>query len=155
MTKILFISRWNTCRSPLAEYIMKKSVQKAGLEAQIQIDSAATSQEEIGCPVDLPIRQLLSELGIDCSCKTARRLQNDDYDKCDLLIGMDQENLHDMYRICGGDFDGKMHLLMEYAGRPDQEVADPWYTDDFEATWRDVLAGCQGILKETWKHKDG
>ena len=87
MTKILFISRRNTCRSPLAEYIMKKSVQKAGLEAQIQIDSAATSQEEIGCPVDLPIRQLLSELGIDCSCKTARRLQNDDYDKCDLLIG--------------------------------------------------------------------
>ena len=68
---------------------------------------------------------------------------------------MDQENLHDMYRICGGDFDGKMHLLMEYAGRPDQEVADPWYTDDFEATWRDVLAGCQGILKETGKHKDG
>ena len=79
--------------------------------------------------------------------KTARQLQNSDYDQYDLLIGMDRGNLHDMYRICGGDFDGKMHLLMEYAGQPDQEVADPWYTDDFEATWRDVLAGCQGILK--------
>lgn len=146
MTKILFISHRNTCRSPLAEYVMRNLVQKAGLEKQIQIDSAATSPEEIGCPVDLPIRQLLSEHGIDCSCKTARRLQNGDYDKYDLLIGMDHENLHDMCHICGGDFDGKMHLLMEYAGQLDQEVADPWYTGNFETTWQNGLAGCQGLL---------
>lgn len=131
---------------------MKKSVQKAGLEAQIQIDSAATSQEEIGCPVDLPIRQLLSEHGIDCSCKTARRLQNGDYDKYDLLIGMDQENLHDMYRICGGDFDGKMHLLTEYTGQPDQKVVDSWCTGNFEATWKYVLTGCQELLR-LWRRE--
>ena len=92
-------------------------------------------------------RQKLAQHGINCTGKTARQLRNHDYDQYDLLIGMDRENLHNMYHICGGDFDGKMHLLMEYAGRPDQEVADPWYTDDFEATWRDVLAGCQGLLK--------
>ena len=127
---------------------MRNLLQKAGLEKQIQIDSAATSLEEIGCPVDLPIRQLLSEHGIDCSCKTARRLQNGDYDKYDLLIGMDQENLHDMYRICGGDFDGKMHLLMEYAGQPGQGVADPWYTNDFDSTWLNISDGCRRLLRK-------
>ena len=73
---------------------------------------------------------------------------NGDYEEYDLLIGMDRANLRNMYRICGGDFAGKMHLLMEYADRPNQEVADPWYTDNFEATWRDVLEGCQGLLRE-------
>ena len=106
-------------------------------------------------PVYPPARRKLAQHGIDCTGKTARLLQNSDYDQYDLLIGMDRENLHDMYRICGGDFDGKMHLLMEYTGKPNQEVADPWYTDDFEATWRDVLAGYQGILKEMGKHQDG
>ena len=148
MTRILFVCHGNICRSPMAEFLMKDLVKKTGLEQEFHIDSASTSREEIGNPVYPPARRKLAEHGIDCTGKTARQLQNSDYDQYDLLIGMDRGNLHDMYRICGGDFDGKMHLLMEYAGRPDQEVADPWYTDDFEATWRDVLAGCQGILKE-------
>ena len=139
----------------MAEFVMKNLVKKAGLEKEVHIESAATSREEIGNPVYPPARQELAQHRIDCTGKTARQLQNHDYDRYDLLIGMDRENLHDMYRICGGDFDGKMHLLMEYAGQPDQEVADPWYTDDFETTWQDVLAGCQGILKEMGKHKDG
>ena len=146
MTRVLFVCHGNICRSPMAEFVMKDLVKKAGLEKEFLIESAATSTEEIGNPVYPPARRKLAQHGIDCSGKTARQLQNDDYEEYDLLIGMDRANLRNMYRICGGDFDKKMHLLMEYAGQPDQEVADPWYTGDFEATWQDVLAGCQGLL---------
>ncbi len=104
--------------------------------------------EEIGNPVYPPARRKLAEHGISCGGHAARQLRNRDYEEYDLLIGMDRANLRSMYRICGGDFNDKMHLLMEYVGRPEQEVADPWYTDDFDATWRDVLAGCQGLLDQ-------
>ena len=89
----------------------------------------------------------MAEHGISCDGHVARQLTNADYEKYDLLIGMDRANLRDMYRIYGGDFAGKLRLLMDYADRPG-DVADPWYTGDFEATWRDVLEGCQGLLKE-------
>lgn len=144
--KILFICHGNICRSPMAEYVMKDLVKKAGLESQFRIASAATSREEIGNPVYPPAQRKLAEHGIGCSCHAARQLVNSDYEKYDLLIGMDQANLRDMYRICGGDFADKMHLLLDYTDRPNQEVADPWYTDNFEATWRDVSDGCQGLL---------
>ena len=121
-------------------------MKKAGLEAQFHIESAATSTEEIGNPVYPPARRKLAEHGIDCTGKTARQLTNSDYDKYDLLIGMDRANLRNMHRICGGDFANKLHLLMDYTDHPG-DVADPWYTDDFEATWRDVLAGCKGLLE--------
>ena len=130
----------------MAEYIMKDLMKKAGLEDQFQIASAATSREEIGNPVYPPARRKLAEHGISCDGHVARQLTNADYEKYDLLIGMDIANLRNMHRICGGDFNDKMPLLMEYAGRLEQEVADPWYTDDFDATWRDVLEGCQGLL---------
>ena len=146
MKKILFICHGNLCQSPMAEYVMKGLVRKAGLESQFQIASAATSREEIGNPVYPPAQRKLAEHGIGCSCHAARQLVNSDYEKYDLLIGMDQANLRDMYRICGGDFADKMHLLLDYTDRPNQEVADPWYTDNFEATWRDVSDGCQGLL---------
>ncbi|MGI6028491.1 MAG: low molecular weight protein-tyrosine-phosphatase [Candidatus Heteroscillospira sp.] len=147
MTKILFICHGNICRSPMAEFVMKKLVQDAGLSEQFEISSAATSTEEIGNPVYPPARRKLAEHGIDCSGKTARQLKNNDYETYDLLIGMDNANLRNMYRICGGDFADKMHLLMKFTDRPG-DVADPWYTDDFEATWQDVLEGCQGLLTE-------
>ena len=94
----------------------------------------------------LPARRKLAEHGIGSNGHAARQLRNEDYDRFDLLIGMDKANLRNMNRICGGDFDGKIHLLMEFADRPDAEVADPWYTGDFEATWQDVLIGCRGLL---------
>ncbi len=147
MTRILFVCHGNICRSPMAEFVMKDLVRKAGLEAQFHIESAATSTEEIGNPVYPPAWRKLAEHGIDCAGKTARQLANADYDAFDLLIGMDRANLRNMHRICGGDFAGKLHLLMDYTGHPG-DVADPWYTDDFETTWRDVLAGCQGLLRE-------
>lgn len=130
----------------MAEFVMKDLVKKASLEKRFHIASAATSREEIGNPVYPPARRKLAEHGIPCGGHAARQLTAQDYGEYDLLIGMDSANLRNMRRICGGDPEGKIHLLMEYAGRPDAEVADPWYTGDFETTWRDVLAGCQGLL---------
>lgn len=146
MTKILFVCHGNICRSPMAEFVMKDLVRKAGLESQFHIASAATSTEEIGSPVYPPARRKLAEHGINCSGKTARQLTRADYDRYDLLIGMDNANLRNMRRICGGDSDGKIRLLLEFTGRSG-EVADPWYTGDFETTWRDVLEGCSGLLR--------
>ena len=121
--------------------------QKAGLASQFLIESRATSREEIGNPVYPPARRKLAEHGISCDGHAARQLTNQDYDKYDLLIGMDSANLRNMHRICGGDFAGKLRLLMDYTDHH-RDVADPWYTEDFESTWRDVLEGCQGLLRE-------
>ena len=146
MTRILFVCHGNICRSPMAEFVMKDLVKKAGLEERFQIASAATSTEEIGNPVYPPARRKLAEHGIDCAGKTARQLTKADYARYDLLIGMDRANIRNMNRICGGDTDGKIKLLLDYTDRPG-DVADPWYTGDFDATWRDVLAGCGGLLR--------
>lgn len=130
----------------MAEFVMKDLVKKAGLESQFQIASAATSTEEIGNPVYPPARRKLAEHGISCAGKTARQLTKADYTQYDLLIGMDRANIRNMNRICGGNPDGKIKLLLDFTDRPG-DVADPWYTGDFDATWRDVLDGCQGLLK--------
>ena len=147
MKKLLFICHGNICRSPMAAFVMKDLAEKAGLAAEFEIASAAATREEIGNPVYPPARRKLAEHGISCAGHAARQLTRRDYADYDLLIGMDRENLYDMRRICGGDPDGKLHLLMEYAGRPGAEVADPWYTGDFEAAWQDILAGCRGLLR--------
>ena len=146
MTKILFVCHGNICRSPMAEFIMKDLVRRAGLTGQLQIASAATSREELGNPVYPPARRKLAEHGISCEGHAARQLTARDYERYDRLIGMDRANLRNMQRICGGDPEGKLSLLMDYAGCAG-EVVDPWYTGDFEAAWRDVLAGCQGLLQ--------
>ena len=125
---------------------MKDLVRRAGAESAYEIASAATSQEEIGNPVYPPARNKLAEHSIACKGHAARQVMAGDYRKYDLLIGMDRANLRNLERICGGDPDGKIHLLLDYAGRSGEEVADPWYTGDFEATWQDVLQGCTGLL---------
>ena len=147
MIKVLFICHGNICRSPMAEFVMKDMVKKAGLERAFQIASAATSTEEIGNPVYPPARRKLAEHGIDCSGKTARQLRRRDCEDYDLLIGMDRSNLRRMQQICGADADGKLHLLMDFSDRPG-DVADPWFTRDFQATWRDVNEGCRGLLAQ-------
>ena len=148
MVKILFVCHGNICRSPMAEFVMKDLVKKAGREAEFEIASAATSTEEIGNPVYPPARRELAAHGIGCAGHAARQLRRADYDHYDLLIGMDGANVRNMRRMCGGDPDGKIRLLLDFAGRPGQEVADPWYTGDFTATWRDVEAGCKGLLEQ-------
>ena len=147
MIHILFICHGNICRSPMGEFIMKDLVKKAGLEEHFHIESAATSTEEIGNSVYPPARRKLAEHGISCTGKTARQLQKADYAHYDLLIGMDSANLRNMRRICGGDPEGKLSLLLDWTDRPG-DVADPWYTGNFDATWRDVLEGCQRLLEQ-------
>ncbi len=146
MIRILFVCHGNICRSPMAEFVMKDMVQKAGLEGQFHIESAATSTEEIGNPVYPPARRKLAEHGISCAGKTARQIRRRDYEAYDWLIGMDQENIWNMRRVWRGDPKNRVHLLMEFAGRS-VEVADPWYTGNFEATWRDVEEGCREMLE--------
>ena len=135
------------CRSPMAEFVMKDLVRKAGLENDFYIESAATSTEEIGNEVYPPAKRKLAEHGIGCKGKTARQMTRRDYDRFDLLIGMDSANIRNMYRICGGDPQQKIHQLLDFTDRP-SDVADPWYTGNFEATWRDVLEGCQCLLEQ-------
>ena len=146
MHRILFVCHGNICRSPMAEFVMKDLVRQAQLQDQFHIESAATSTEEIGNPVYPPARRKLSEHGIGCAGKTARQLTRSDYDRFDLLIGMDEWNIRNMTRMCGGDPEGKIIRLLDLTDRPG-DVADPWYTGNFEATWRDVLCGCQALLK--------
>lgn len=148
MVKILFVCHGNICRSPMAEFVMKDMVRRAGLERAFEIASAATSSEELGNPVYPPVRRLLAAHGIDCSGKTARRLRQDDYDRWDLIIGMDEENMFNMRRLFSGDRAGKLHNMLEYAGRPNDPVADPWYTRDFERTWQDITDSCAGLLEQ-------
>ena len=147
MIKILFICHGNICRSPMAEFVMKDLVEKAGCASEFYIESAAVSAEELGNPVYPPARRELAHHGISCDGKTARQMTRDDYDRFDLLICMDSSNLRRMERICGGDPDGKMSRLLEHTGRFD-DVADPWYTGDFSATWRDVVDGCTALLEK-------
>ena len=143
MKKILFVCHGNICRSPMAEYVMKYLVEQAQLTDQYMIASAATSTEEIGNPVYPPARRKLAEHGISCNGHAARQMTRADYQRYDLLIGMDSANLRNMTRIAGGDPEGKIRPLLY-----DKDVADPWYTGNFEATWQDVLRGCQALLEE-------
>ena len=147
MIKILFICHGNICRSPMAEFVMKDLVKKAGRTHDFYIESAAVSAEELGNPVYPPARRELAAHGISCDGKTARQMTRADYDRFDFLVCMDQSNLRRMERICGGDPDGKMSRLLDYTTRPG-DVADPWYTGDFSATWRDVMDGCTALLEK-------
>ena len=145
--RVLFVCHGNICRSPMAEFVMKDLAEQAGLAHRFRIASAATSAEEIGNPVYPPARRKLSEHGIGCAGKTARQLRREDYENWDLFVGMDGANLRNMRRLFDGDPEGKCSLLLDHTDRPG-EVADPWYTGDFESTWQDVLEGCQALLAE-------
>ncbi|MCR4906267.1 MAG: low molecular weight phosphotyrosine protein phosphatase [Clostridiales bacterium] len=148
--RILFVCWGNICRSPMAEFIMKDLVRRAGVEEDFEIASAATSDEEIGPngignPVYPPAKKILSEHGLDCGDKRARRLTRADYGRWDHLIGMEKMNLAYMKQICGGDPDGRMSCLLDWTDRP-RDIADPWYTGNFESTWRDISEGCAALL---------
>ena len=146
MVKILFICHGNICRSPMAEFMMKAEVREAGLESRFRIDSAAVSREEIGNPIYPPAQRQLRAHGVPFDNHRARQMTRGDYDAYDLLVGMDGSNLAAMRRICGGDPAGKLLRLLDLTDRPGS-VADPWYTGDFAATWRDVSEGCEALLK--------
>ena len=146
MVKILFVCHGNICRSPMAEFVLKDLVQKAGVEDQFFIASAATSTEEIGNPVHPGTVRRLAREGISTAGKYAVQLKRSDYPKYDFFLGMDDWNLRNMRRMLGGDPEGKVHLLLDYTQRPGEEIADPWYTGNFEVTYADILEGCRGFL---------
>ena len=141
MVKILFVCHGNICRSPMGEFIMKDLVEKAGLSHRFEIASAAVSREEIGSPVYPPARRELAKHGISCAGKTARQVTAADYDYYDRIYYMDSRNARRLASMLPADPDKIRPLL-------DREVADPWYTGDFEQTWNDILEGCQAILEE-------
>lgn len=146
MHKVLFVCLGNICRSPMAEFVMKDLVKKANVSQQFEIASAATSREELGNPVYPPARQELAKHGIGCSGKTARQITKEDYEYYDYIVAMDYSNVRNLERMLGPDTEHKISMLLDYTNHPGQ-VADPWYTGDFGATWNDVLDGCQGLLK--------
>ena len=149
MTKILFVCHGNICRSPMAEFVLKDLVQKAGRAGEYEIASCATSREEIwngvGNPVYPPARAELVRHGVPCGDRQAVQLQRSDYDRYDLLIGMDEANIRNMLRILGSDPDHKVYKLLDYTGRGG-DVADPWYSDRFDIAYRDIEEGCRALL---------
>jgi protein-tyrosine phosphatase len=147
MKRILFICHGNICRSPMAEFVLKDMVRKRGMEDRFEIASAATSREEIGNPVYPPARRKLAEHGIACAGHHARQMTKEDYDRYDMIICMDDNNKRNIMRMTGGDPDNKISLLLDFTERTGQQVADPWYTGNFDATWRDVTEGCEGLLR--------
>lgn len=150
MTKIMFVCHGNICRSPMAEFVMKDLVQRAGREKDFQIASSATSTEEIwngvGNPVYPPAKRELARHGLSCEGKRAVQVTKSDYSLWDMIICMDSKNLRNLHRIFGGDPDGKINKLMSFAGR-DSDVSDPWYTGDFEGVYEDILEGCSALLE--------
>ena len=145
MTKILFICHGNICRSPMAEFVMKDLVTKAGKKCAFEIASAAVSREELGNPVYPPAQRKLLEHGIRCDGHAARQMTRADYDKFDYIIGMDTANIRNLNRMLKNDPDGKVYKFLSFTGSG-RDIADPWYTGDFEATYRDVVEGCNGFL---------
>ena len=146
MIKILFICHGNICRSPMAEFVMKHLAAQQGKAEDFFIDSAATSTEEIGNGVHSGTRRKLAEMRIPCGGHRARQLTQQDYVQFDLLIGMDGANRRNMLRMLNGDPEGKIHLLLDFSDSP-RDIADPWYTGNFDETYADVLKGCQGLLR--------
>lgn len=145
MIKILFVCHGNICRSPMAEFVLRDMLQKQGIADQFIIASAATSTEEIGNPVHSGTRRKLKEFGISTEGKTAVQLKKKDYMYYDYLLGMDKRNIQNILRIVGEDQGSKVHLLLEYA-RNTRDIADPWYTGDFNQTYDDIKEGCEGFL---------
>ena len=146
MTKILFICHGNICRSPMAEFVMKKLVSDAGISSEVSVSSAATSTEELGNDIHTGTKKKLISMKIPFSPRCARQITKKDYSKYDFLILMDENNKRNLMRIIGNDRENKVHKLLDFTQRKGQDIADPWYTGNFDETYRDVLEGCKGLI---------
>lgn len=147
MIKILFVCHGNICRSPMAEFVMKDMVEKLGIAENFYIASAATSTEEIGNDIHYGTKNKLRLEGIRCEKRSARQLAKSDYEEYDYIIGMDSYNLRNMKRMLGADNDNKIHLLLDFTQRP-RDIADPWYTGNFDKTYDDIVEGCTALIKK-------
>lgn len=146
MIKVLFICHGNICRSPLAEFVMKDLTERQGLAGKFQIASAATSREELGNDIHPGTRRVLEREGIPFSSRQARQITKSDYEAYDYIIAMDRANLRNLERLLGGDPEGKFFLFLEFAGEH-RDIADPWYTGNFDETYRDIKQGCTALLE--------
>ena len=153
MIKILFICHGNICRSPMAEMVFKDMIRKQHMESLFYINSAATSREEIGNGVHYGTRRKLQQESIPCSDHRAVQVTKADYDKYDYLIVMDSHNIRNLMRIIGSDPENKVSMLLDYAERAGQSIADPWYTGNFDETYKDVVEGCEGLLAYIKEHQ--
>ncbi|MBQ2799470.1 MAG: low molecular weight phosphotyrosine protein phosphatase [Ruminiclostridium sp.] len=146
MYKILFVCLGNICRSPMSEFVLRDMVEKQGRGSEFYIRSCATSTEEIGNPVHYGTRRKLAEVGISCDGKTAVQMTRADYDKYDYIIAMEESNIRNIMRIIKSDPLNKVSLLLDFAGEH-RGIADPWYTGDFDTTYKDVVKGCTALLE--------
>ena len=146
MKKIIFVCTGNTCRSPMAEFVFKDMVKRQGLEKDFLIESRATSSEALGCSVHRGTQKILTQKNIPFSDRQARKITQSDYDKYDLLIIMETANYPNLLRTIGEDAQGKVHRLLDFTDNP-ADIDDPWYTGDFESTYRDIHLGCDALLK--------
>lgn len=147
MTRVLFVCLGNICRSPMAECVLKDMVERRGLAGAFFIDSAATSDEELGNPIYPPARQKLREMGVPLTGHRARQMSRGDYQRFDLILGMERANIRGILRITGGDPEGKVRRLLDGTARP-RDIADPWFTGNFDVTYDDILEGCRTLLAE-------
>ena len=145
MTKVLFVCHGNICRSPMAEFVFLDMIKKRQLEGEFGADSAATSTEEIGNPVHHGTVSILRKHGVPCGEHRAIQLRRSDYDRYDLIIGMDEMNRRNIMKILGADPENKVHLLLDFTDRP-RNIADPWYTGDFTQSYNDIVQGCTALL---------
>ncbi len=145
-TRILFVCHGNICRSVMAEMMLKDRLKKLHRENEFFIDSAATSTEEIGSPIYPPARRKLIEKGVDPGNHTARQVRRNDYERFDMIIGMDSANIRNLCRLFDGDPESKVFRMMDFAGQQ-RDISDPWYTDDFESTYRDLQQSMEGLLE--------
>ena len=145
MIKVMFVCLGNICRSPMAEFVLKDMVKKQGLEKEFYIKSSATSSEEIGNDIHYGTRDKLIQKGISFEKRKATRLKPEDYKKYDYIIGMEDSNIRNIQRIVGGDNDNKVYRLLDFSNNP-RDIADPWYTGNFEITYNDIVEGCNGFL---------
>ncbi len=150
MIRILFVCHGNICRSPMAEFVLRDMVERQGWAERVAVESAATSTEEIGNPVHPGTREKLRQAGISCQGKRARQIRPEDYERFDWIVGMDDWNMRNLRRRFPGDPKGKLHKLLDFCGTG-SDVADPWYTGNFDATWQDVQRGCRAMMKQMEK----
>lgn len=146
MIKVLFVCLGNICRSPMAEYLLKDMVKKRGIEEIFYIDSAATSTEEIGNPVHYGTRDKLQQMNIKCGNHIARRITKQDYKTFDYILAMEEQNIRNIKRIIGEDKENKISKLLDFTTNP-RDIADPWYTGNFDKTYEDIRQGLEGFLR--------
>lgn len=152
MIKVLFVCLGNICRSPMAEFIFKSMIEKIGMTDKFIIDSSATSTEEIGNSMHYGTVNKLKNEGIRFIDHRAKQIQKSDYSKFDYIIGMERKNIVDIIEIIGNDNENKVYRLLDFSNNP-RDIADPWYTGNFDITYKDIVEGCEGLLKNILKNK--